>query len=127
MASVIEPYRGVYYSAKSALDELDIDAINAACDEVDLYASDLHHTSYNFYSCESGLSKDALSINDMTFETSVDDCCAKMTAVNEYITSTTSEVRSTALDVCNRLQESFNAEAEEIDRRMIAQHQQQNN
>lgn len=125
MASILEPYRGVYHSAKSALEEIDIDAINSACDEVDSYASVLNQTSSNLYTCEAGLSKDALSINNMTFEKSLDECCSKMTAVNNYILSTTAEVRSSALDACNRLQENYNVEAEEIDRRLIIQHQNQ--
>ena len=125
MATTLEPYRGVYHSAKSASDEIDLDAINTACDEVDSYASDLNKNSSNFYKCEAGLTKEALSINNMTFETSVDQCCDKMIAVNNYILSTTTEVRSSALDAYNRLQENYNAEAEEIDKRLIIQHQNQ--
>ena len=112
-------YIGTFHSAKSASDDIDVDAIISACDEVDTRSTELSSISSNFNGCRVGLTKDNLSINGQSYEGNLDNCCDRLVKTEEYIISTTAEIRSAAEQVYNQLQQQYNEEAEAIDRQMI--------
>ncbi len=112
-------YIGTFHSAKSASNDIDIDAIISACNEVDAKSNELSSISSSFNGCRAGLTKDNLSINGQSYEGTIDNCCDRLVKTEEYIFSTTAGIRAAAEQAYNQLQQQYNEEAEAIDRQMI--------
>ncbi len=115
MASILQPYRGVFISAQSASNMLDLNQILAGCTAVENEASNIDELSNSISSLTSNLGANIFSIDGKTISPSSDKCCEEIIEVQKWIYDTTSQIRETAINAYNQLQTQLNNDAQNRD------------
>lgn len=116
MASILQPYRGIFVSAPSASTKLDLDQILAGCTSVENEASNIDELSNSVSSLTSNLGANIFSIDGKTVSPSSDKCCEEIIDIQKWIFDTTSQIRENAINAYNQLQTQLNNDAQNRDR-----------
>ena len=119
--NILMPYAGEYASAKSASEDIDIDAILAGCDAVDEEASKLSELSSEYFNTGNELNEEILSVDGATMHSTIEECCTSITSAQEGILGSTAQIRETAVAAYNSLQQKYNEQAmAENERRAVS-------
>ena len=111
----LAPYHGTYASARSASELLDIDTINAGCDEVDEKAGRLTEQANTIQTATANLDEKNFSVSQSTPQQKISETCSNINEVKNNILGTTASIRAKAEAEYNEIQQQFNYEAEQRD------------
>jgi len=115
---LLQPYVGKHCTAKSASNDIDIDAILAACDEIDSSISELGTIAGNVSSTSSYFGVDSLSVDGATMLDSVDTCSQSINTSQSDVLNMTSSIRQAAVERYNQIQQQYNDSAKATDERI---------
>lgn len=116
---ILQPYKGVYYSASSAREKLDIDSILAGCDAVDEEANHISEYANQFSVSSAALDVNTLSVNNLTMAEKAQEYSDGINQVEIEIMSVTAKIREAVEYAYNSIQDSLNIEAQTRDQREI--------
>ena len=119
MASILQPYHGVYVHAPSASTKLDLHHILDGCTALETEASNIDEVSNSINSLSSNLGANVFSIDGQTVLSSADQCCQEIIDVQKWIFDTSSQIRENAINAYNQLQTQLNNEAKNRDQNEI--------
>lgn len=109
---ILNPYQGVFISAQSASNYIDLNSILNGCDAVDSEASQISKLSNNVLEASTQLDVNTLSVDNATVVGSVEEYCNDIVSVQEGIMSMTSQIREAAINTYNDIQNQMNYNAQ---------------
>lgn len=123
---ILLPYTGKFISAKSASTKLDVDAIIDGCNAVASEISSITSIATKIEREGNTMDSKALSVDDVTVEKSLANCCDEVRNVKSNILDTTEKIKEAAVSIYNSLQEQLNAEAIQKDQLAIDEYNKRN-
>lgn len=109
--NILQPYYGQFVSAGSASKYLDIETILRGCDQVDAEAEEIAYINSKLNNAGGTITSSALSIDNVTVDNNLLECCEGINSVFQNILSETSQVRAAAVNAYNRIQADLNNDA----------------
>ena len=115
---ILQPYVGQHCTAKSASQDIDIDTIFAACDEIDARISVLGPMAGEIGVISRCFDEDSLSVDGATMLSSLFDYKDSMETSQKDVESITQTIRECVVQRYNEIQQYYNDSAKATDERI---------
>ena len=116
---LIQPYIGKNSTAKLASQDFDVDAIFAACDEIDSKISELGPLVSGVNSTVDYFGIDDLSVDGATMQGCIESYSESIMTSQKEVYSITQSIRECVSKKYNEKQKSYNEDAKAIDERIM--------
>lgn len=117
--NILQPYKGRYVSAEYASKDLDINAILDGCASVESEARNISNINNKVSDYGNSITPQALSIDGITVENNLVECCEGINNVESYIISAVDSIKAAAIDAYNKIQSQYNEKAKYEDEQQI--------
>ncbi len=124
---LVEPYRGRYYSASSALEYLDINTIFSGCNSVEQEANILSDYAGDLTDISSTLGPKELSLDGETVGPLFEECSTGIVGTENTIVNLTTQIRELAEVQYNEIQNRLNSGAQARDEAECRRRESMNN